>query len=96
MGDLYVHTGKIEKGPINIGQSVNLEIDIEITFDDAAIGNQTLTYRHGNGNFAAELARARTFASSMFQSWAPRHAIRMVWPRATRAAQTVAGLAIGL
>ena len=28
MGDLYVHTGKIEKGPINIGQSVNLEIDI--------------------------------------------------------------------
>ena len=28
MGDLYVHSGKIEKGPINIGQSVNLEIDI--------------------------------------------------------------------
>jgi UDP-3-O-[3-hydroxymyristoyl] N-acetylglucosamine deacetylase len=38
-----------------------LEINIEITFDDAAIGNQTLTYRHGNGSFAAELARARTF-----------------------------------
>ena len=27
MGDLYVHSGKIEKGPIKIGQSVNLEID---------------------------------------------------------------------
>ena len=39
----------------------HLEINIEITFDDAAIGNQTLTYRHGNGSFAAELARARTF-----------------------------------
>ena len=29
MGDLYVHTGKIEKGSIKIGQSVNLEIDTE-------------------------------------------------------------------
>ena len=38
-----------------------LEINIEITFDDAAIGNQTLTYRHGDGSFAAELASARTF-----------------------------------
>ena len=28
MGDLYVHTGKVEKGSIKIGQSVNLEIDI--------------------------------------------------------------------
>jgi len=27
MGDLYVHTGKVEKGSIKIGQSVNLEID---------------------------------------------------------------------
>mgnify|MGYP001243940277 CR=1 FL=1 len=27
MGDLYVHTGNIEKGSIKIGQSVNLEID---------------------------------------------------------------------
>jgi len=29
MGDLFVHTGKIEKGSIKLGQSVNLEIDIE-------------------------------------------------------------------
>jgi UDP-3-O-[3-hydroxymyristoyl] N-acetylglucosamine deacetylase len=41
--------------------SKHLEISIEITFDDAAIGNQTLTYRHSDGSFAAELARARTF-----------------------------------
>ena len=38
-----------------------LEIDIEIVFDDAAIGNQTLAYRHRDGSFAAELASARTF-----------------------------------
>ena len=29
MGDLFVHTGKIQKGSVKIGQSVNLEIDIE-------------------------------------------------------------------
>ena len=32
MGDLFVHTGKIQKGSVReekIGQSVNLEIDIE-------------------------------------------------------------------
>ena len=29
MGDLFVHTGKIESGVIKIGQSVNLEINIE-------------------------------------------------------------------
>ena len=29
MGDLYVHIGKVEKGSIKIGQSVNLEIDIK-------------------------------------------------------------------
>ena len=34
----------------------HLEINIEIAFDDAAIGNQTLTYRHSDGSFAAELA----------------------------------------
>ena len=28
MGDLFVHYGKIEKGSISIGQSVNLEIDV--------------------------------------------------------------------
>ena len=27
MGDLYVHTGNVEKGSIKIGQNVNLEID---------------------------------------------------------------------
>ena len=39
----------------------HLEINIEITFDDSAIGNQTLTYRHRDGSFATELASARTF-----------------------------------
>ena len=29
MGDLFVHSGKIEKGSIKIGQSVNLEIDVK-------------------------------------------------------------------
>jgi len=29
MGDLFVHTGKIQKGSIKIGQSFNLEIDVE-------------------------------------------------------------------
>ena len=29
MGDLFVHTGKIKNGSLKIGQSVNLEIDIE-------------------------------------------------------------------
>tara|TARA_B100001540_G_scaffold225637_1_gene199857 strand:+ start:3 stop:1412 length:1410 start_codon:yes stop_codon:yes gene_type:complete len=29
MGDLFVHTGEIKKGSIKIGQSVNLEIDVE-------------------------------------------------------------------
>jgi UDP-3-O-[3-hydroxymyristoyl] N-acetylglucosamine deacetylase len=38
-----------------------LEINVEIQFDDLAIGNQVLTYRHQNGSFAAELASARTF-----------------------------------
>ena len=28
MGDLFVHHGKVEKGSISIGQSVNLEIDV--------------------------------------------------------------------
>jgi len=28
MGDLYVHYGKIEKGKVSVGQSVNLEIDL--------------------------------------------------------------------
>ena len=41
--------------------SKHLEISIEIKFDDAAIGNQTLTYCHRDGSFAAELASARTF-----------------------------------
>ncbi len=29
MGDLFVHTGEIKKGSIKIGQSLNLEIDVE-------------------------------------------------------------------
>ena len=39
----------------------HLEINIEITFDDVAIGNQTLSYCHSDGSFASELASARTF-----------------------------------
>lgn len=39
----------------------HLELDIEIEFEDAAIGNQSLRYRHQDGSFAAELASARTF-----------------------------------
>ena len=38
-----------------------LEIKIEIDFEDAAIGKQNYHYRHGNGEFEAELAGARTF-----------------------------------
>ncbi len=38
-----------------------LEIDIEIDFEDTAIGRQNYHYRHGNGKFEAELACARTF-----------------------------------
>ena len=37
------------------------KINIEIAFDDEAIGIQTLTYSHTDGSFAAELASARTF-----------------------------------
>ena len=29
MGDLFVHTGNIKKGKIKVGESVNLEIDVE-------------------------------------------------------------------
>ena len=29
MGDIFVHSGRIEKGSIKIGQNVNLEINIE-------------------------------------------------------------------
>ena len=29
MGDLFVHSGKVESGEIKIGQSVSLEIDID-------------------------------------------------------------------
>lgn len=39
----------------------HLEIDIEIDFEDTAIGKQNYHYRHGNGKFEAELAGARTF-----------------------------------
>ena len=39
----------------------HLELDIEIEFEDAAIGSQSLRYRHQDGSFAAELASARTF-----------------------------------
>ena len=39
----------------------HLEINVDIVFDDEAIGNQTLAYLHRNGSFAAELAPARTF-----------------------------------
>ena len=38
-----------------------LEINIEIDFEDKAIGKQNYHYHHGNGKFEAELASARTF-----------------------------------
>ena len=38
-----------------------LEIDAEINFDDPAIGRQRFVYKHGDGQFEAELASARTF-----------------------------------
>ena len=43
MGDLFVHIGKIKKGSIKIGQSVNLEIDIEKRNNSKQI-IQLLTY----------------------------------------------------
>ena len=38
-----------------------LKIDVKIEFDDSAIGNQSFSYSHRDGSFAAELAIARTF-----------------------------------
>jgi UDP-3-O-[3-hydroxymyristoyl] N-acetylglucosamine deacetylase len=38
-----------------------LQIDVKIEFDDSAIGNQSFSYSHSDGSFAAELAPARTF-----------------------------------
>ncbi|MDB2324690.1 UDP-3-O-acyl-N-acetylglucosamine deacetylase [Alphaproteobacteria bacterium] len=38
-----------------------LEIDIEIDFEDSAIGKQQYSYLHCDGSFEAELAGARTF-----------------------------------
>ena len=38
-----------------------LQIDVKIEFDDSAIGNQSFSYSHSDGSFAAELATARTF-----------------------------------
>ncbi len=39
----------------------HLQIDIEIQFDDPAIGKQSFSYRHRDGSFTADLAYARTF-----------------------------------
>jgi len=38
-----------------------LELDIEIDFDDPVIGNQRLSYQQVNGSFGEQLAHARTF-----------------------------------
>ena len=38
-----------------------LEIDVEIDFEDTAIGKQNLHYIHCDGSFEAELSTARTF-----------------------------------
>ncbi len=38
-----------------------MEINVEIDFEDAAIGKRNYRYLHGNGKFEAELASARTF-----------------------------------
>ena len=45
MGDLYVHTGKVEKGSIKIGESVNLGIDIKKRNNSKAIIQQHI-YLH--------------------------------------------------
>ena len=42
MGNLYVHKGKVEKGSIKVGQSVNLEIDINKRNNSRA--NHTATH----------------------------------------------------
>ena len=42
MGDLFVHTGNVEKGSIRIGQNVNLEIDINKRNNSRA--NHTATH----------------------------------------------------
>ena len=42
MGNLYVHKGKVEKGSIEVGQSVNLEIDINKRNNSKA--NHTATH----------------------------------------------------
>jgi UDP-3-O-[3-hydroxymyristoyl] N-acetylglucosamine deacetylase len=39
----------------------SLQIDVEIDFEDPAIGQQRFSYRHRDGAFAADLAGARTF-----------------------------------
>jgi len=41
--------------------SDQLEIEIEIDFEDSAIGKQHYHYRHRDGSFESELAGARTF-----------------------------------
>ncbi|MDC1382429.1 UDP-3-O-acyl-N-acetylglucosamine deacetylase [Candidatus Puniceispirillum sp.] len=38
-----------------------LQIDVEIEFEDSAIGAQKYSYTHRDGSFAAEIAYARTF-----------------------------------
>ena len=38
-----------------------LQIDVKISFEDSAIGNQKYRYEHRNGSFISELACARTF-----------------------------------
>ncbi len=41
--------------------SDHLQINVNIEFDDRAIGKQAYSYKHEDGSFAAELANARTF-----------------------------------
>ena len=38
-----------------------LQINVEIAFEDPAIGTQKYSYRHSDGSFNAEIANARTF-----------------------------------
>ena len=44
MGDLYVHTGKVEKGSIKVGQNVNLEIDVNKEIIQELITQQHIYY----------------------------------------------------
>jgi len=55
---------KVELEPgawARLDPSDHLQINVNIEFDDQAIGRQTYSYKHKDGSFRSELANARTF-----------------------------------